>query len=396
MIHEIHFLIRRYEKVKKTNRFLALFLAVLMLSASTVFFTASAEGEPYLIVPKLHFDSGEITVAVEVYVTGTKAVSGNVSFKYDTELYVLPDGVEESISGLVKAADGISVVDAGKSYGNNDAMFIDEVNGVIAFPWVVNTADGVTEIDATSAKTLIATVSLVVKPVIFSIEGYLEYIDNFNLTPAVATEVSDIDDIKMFIGKTNILLTDDNYVTKEGIAFDSLERMEGVTGTKGNKTATVKWTKNDKYDNVYIECISVDDGGMVDDSAVPMADGKHQFTNLTNGVKYAFVIIGRNTATGEMSAPSKVLYVTPSKSSSGTSSSAGAREYEVIFDLGNGETQRITVNSGSRLGSNTLPDPVVPEGKARIRTQVSAAHSREDLDFALKCFIEVRDEMGLK
>ena len=90
MIHEIHFLIRRYEKVKKTNRFLALFLAVLMLSASTVFFTASAEGEPYLIVPKLHFDSGEITVAVEVYVTGTKAVSGNVSFKYDTELMYFP------------------------------------------------------------------------------------------------------------------------------------------------------------------------------------------------------------------------------------------------------------------------------------------------------------------
>ena len=39
--------------------------------------------------------------------------------------------------------------------------------------------------------------------------------------------------------------------------------------------------------------------------------------------------------------------------------------------------------------------PVVPMGKARIRTQVSAAHSKEDLDFAIRCFKEVRSEMGL-
>ena len=39
--------------------------------------------------------------------------------------------------------------------------------------------------------------------------------------------------------------------------------------------------------------------------------------------------------------------------------------------------------------------PVVPLGKARIRTQVSAAHSHEDLEFAVKCFTEVKGELGL-
>lgn len=39
--------------------------------------------------------------------------------------------------------------------------------------------------------------------------------------------------------------------------------------------------------------------------------------------------------------------------------------------------------------------PVVPMGKARIRTQVSAGHTREDLDFAVRCFKEVKEEMGL-
>ena len=39
--------------------------------------------------------------------------------------------------------------------------------------------------------------------------------------------------------------------------------------------------------------------------------------------------------------------------------------------------------------------PVVPDGKARIRTQVSAGHTREDLDFAVRCFAEVKAEMGI-
>ena len=39
--------------------------------------------------------------------------------------------------------------------------------------------------------------------------------------------------------------------------------------------------------------------------------------------------------------------------------------------------------------------PVVPKGKARIRTQISAGHSREDLDNALKAFKETKEELGL-
>ena len=39
--------------------------------------------------------------------------------------------------------------------------------------------------------------------------------------------------------------------------------------------------------------------------------------------------------------------------------------------------------------------PVVPKGKARIRTQVCASHTKEDIDFIVKCFKEVRAEMGL-
>ena len=37
--------------------------------------------------------------------------------------------------------------------------------------------------------------------------------------------------------------------------------------------------------------------------------------------------------------------------------------------------------------------PVVPKGKARIRTQVCANHTKEDIDFIVKCFKDVREEM---
>lgn len=39
--------------------------------------------------------------------------------------------------------------------------------------------------------------------------------------------------------------------------------------------------------------------------------------------------------------------------------------------------------------------PVVPQGKARIRTQISAAHSVDDLKFAIDAFTDVKKELGL-
>ena len=39
--------------------------------------------------------------------------------------------------------------------------------------------------------------------------------------------------------------------------------------------------------------------------------------------------------------------------------------------------------------------PVVPQGQARVRCQVSAAHTRDDLDQALAAFAKVGKQLGL-
>lgn len=39
--------------------------------------------------------------------------------------------------------------------------------------------------------------------------------------------------------------------------------------------------------------------------------------------------------------------------------------------------------------------PVVPRGKARIRVQISAAHTNEDIDRAVAAFIKIGRELGV-
>ena len=39
--------------------------------------------------------------------------------------------------------------------------------------------------------------------------------------------------------------------------------------------------------------------------------------------------------------------------------------------------------------------PVVPKGQARIRTQISAAHTKQDLDFAIQKIKEVKSELKI-
>jgi glycine C-acetyltransferase len=39
--------------------------------------------------------------------------------------------------------------------------------------------------------------------------------------------------------------------------------------------------------------------------------------------------------------------------------------------------------------------PVVPKGAARIRTQISAAHTKENLDFAVQKFSEAKKQLGI-
>jgi glycine C-acetyltransferase len=84
------------------------------------------------------------------------------------------------------------------------------------------------------------------------------------------------------------------------------------------------------------------------------------------------------------------------------------RMTELGFDILPGDHPIVPVMIGDAARASAMADlllrkgiyvigfsyPVVPVGKARIRTQVSAAHTRADLAKAAAAFAEARDEMG--
>jgi glycine C-acetyltransferase len=64
-----------------------------------------------------------------------------------------------------------------------------------------------------------------------------------------------------------------------------------------------------------------------------------------------------------------------------------------------GEAELATAMSDALLAKGVyvigFSYPVVPQGRARIRTQVSAAHSEDDLTFAIEKFREAKQELGI-
>jgi glycine C-acetyltransferase len=85
-----------------------------------------------------------------------------------------------------------------------------------------------------------------------------------------------------------------------------------------------------------------------------------------------------------------------------------ARMTELGFDVLPGDHPIVPVMIGDAARASRMADvllgqgiyvigfsyPVVPVGKARIRTQLSAAHTREDLEAAVAAFASARDELG--
>ncbi len=82
---------------------------------------------------------------------------------------------------------------------------------------------------------------------------------------------------------------------------------------------------------------------------------------------------------------------------------------KVGFDIPEGEHPIVPIMLGDAVVAQKMAEkmlekgiyvigfyyPVVPKGKARIRTQISAVHSKEDLDRAIGAFAEAKSELGV-
>jgi glycine C-acetyltransferase len=82
---------------------------------------------------------------------------------------------------------------------------------------------------------------------------------------------------------------------------------------------------------------------------------------------------------------------------------------EAGFNIVPGEHPIVPIMLGDAVLANKMADrllergiyvigfsyPVVPQGKARIRVQLSAAHTQEDLEFAVNQFSAVKQELGI-
>nr|WP_113673606.1 glycine C-acetyltransferase [Vallitalea guaymasensis] len=82
---------------------------------------------------------------------------------------------------------------------------------------------------------------------------------------------------------------------------------------------------------------------------------------------------------------------------------------KVGFDIPDGEHPIVPIMLGDAVVAQKMAEkmlekgvyvigfyyPVVPKGKARIRTQISAVHSKEDLDVAINAFYEAKKELGV-
>jgi glycine C-acetyltransferase len=87
-----------------------------------------------------------------------------------------------------------------------------------------------------------------------------------------------------------------------------------------------------------------------------------------------------------------------------------SRMTEAGFDIAPGDHPITPVMIGDAAQAAALADallakgiyvigfsyPVVPRGQARIRVQLSAAHSAEDVERCVRAFIEARDELAAR